>query len=653
MMKTKPTGRRKTGEIQWRNCPGAGVLLCGMALLAFLTAACSLDSLQPSESAALNAGIKVQPFVSIPPTPGETLPDDIEWLTNEDDPPFASPDAKPGGTLHLPLTDFPLTFRFVGPDSNDSFRNYILGNQLNLIGIHPNTLKIIPELATHWAFGKDKKTMYFKLNPLARWSDGVPVTAGDFAYTLEFMRSKYIVDPWYNDYYTQEVDRVIIYDDYTFAIVGTKAQPELYLMIPFLPLPRHFFGQLDETYVQKFNWAVVPNTGPYQIEKFKKGRYVRFKRKKDWWANDLYYFRHRFNVDTVLLKVIRDNSLQWEYFKKGRLDAFPVQFPSYWHIKSKMPAVEKGYVHKLWFFNDVPQSAVGFWMNQDREIFKERNLRYAFAHAMNVQKVISDVLHNDYFRLESGYVGYGDYTDKTIRARRYDIAKVEKYMKEAGWERGPDGIWQSGERRYSVELLYYSDEYTQRMVVFKEEAKKAGIELNLSKLDPATAFKKILEKKHEVAYMGWSTSPLPHFWEHYHSVNAHKPQTNNITNTDDPELDRLIDAFRASLDRKERIELAHKIQEKIHEIGPFVPTFMVPYFREAYWRWWRLPKVPATRSSESLFFDPFSATDGYRSMGGLFWFDQGLYDETQEAMRTGRTFEPVTIIDKTFKPETE
>ena len=46
-------------------------------------------------------------------------------------------------------------------------------------------------------------------------------------------------------------------------------------------------------------------------------------------------------------------------------------------------------------------------------------------------------------------------------------------------------------------------EHTQRLVVLKEEAKKAGIELKLLKLDPSTAFKKILEKRHDVAWVEW------------------------------------------------------------------------------------------------------------------------------------------------------
>ncbi len=140
-------------------------------------------------------------FLSLPAVSlaTEVLPGDLKWLTNDSDPVFASPDARKGGILRDAILDFPLTFRVVGPDSNSSFRGEILGNQLSLIGIHPNTLNTIPELATHWAYGNDKKTMYFKLNPGARWSDGVPVTADDFAFTLEFMRSKHIVAPWYND----------------------------------------------------------------------------------------------------------------------------------------------------------------------------------------------------------------------------------------------------------------------------------------------------------------------------------------------------------------------------------------------------------------------------------------------------------------------
>jgi microcin C transport system substrate-binding protein len=571
------------------------------------------------------------------------IPEDIKWLTNDSDPGYASKEAKKGGTFHEAILTFPLTFRVVGPDSNSSFRSAILGNQLGLIGIHPNTLNITPEIATHWAFGKDKKTMYFRLNKKARWSDGKPITAQDFAYTLEFMRSKHIIAPWYNDYYTKEIDKVIVYDDHILAVVGTKADPDLHLKLGLIPTPRHFYGKLDKDFVKKYNWKIVPNTGPYQIYDFKKGKYVKFKRKKNWWAKDLQYFKNRFNVDKVMFNVVRNYNLLWTYFKKAKVDVFGLTLPKYWHVKSKTPVIENGYVYRIWFFNDTQRSAMGMWLNQDREIFKDKNIRYAFAHAMNIKKVIEKVLRNDYFRLEHGFMGYGRYSNKKIKARRFDLDKVNHYMKRAGWKRGLDGIWEKDGIRFSVEVSYSHDPHMPRLVVLKEEAKKAGIELRLQRLDPSAAYKKVLEKKHDVAWMGWSTSLRPQYWEHFHSVNAHRPQTNNITNTDDPEIDKLIIAYRNSLDEDERIDLSLRIQERIHEISSFVPTFMVPYVREAYWRWWKLPKVPGTKQSTSL-FDPFGSTTG-----GLFWFDKDLYNETKQAMKKKKKFPPVTIIDEVFK----
>ncbi|MCK5696166.1 MAG: ABC transporter substrate-binding protein [Desulfobacula sp.] len=573
------------------------------------------------------------------------LPDNIKWLTNEFDLVFSSPKALRGGIFHSAITSFPMTFRVVGPDSNGSFRSAILDNQLSLINIHPNTGDIIPELATHWAFGDDKKTMYFKLSKDARWSDGQPVTAWDFVYTLEFMRSEHIIAPWYNDYYTKEIEVVIVYDDYTIGVKSTKAVPDLHLKLGISPTPKHYFGILDETFVQKYNWKIVPNTGAYQINDFKKGKFIKFKRKKDWWAKDNKFLKNRFNIDIVVFDVIRDVNLQWEYFKKRKLDAFGLTMPKYWHEKSGISLFQEGYINKIWFFNDQERSAQGMWLNQDKQIFKDRRLCYAFAHAMNIEKVINNVLRGDYFRLAQAFFGYGQYSDYTIKPRTYDIAKVQDLMISGGWTRGSDGIWQKKGTRFSVKVTYSYEEHTPRLVVLKEDALKAGVELLLERLDFTAMFKKFLEKKHDVAWMGWSTNIRPSYWQGWHSDNAHKPQTNNITNTDDPELDKLINQYRASLDEKERIKLSLKIQHSIHETGAFVPTFMVPYVRLGYWRWLELPDFHGTRRSDSL-FDPFSSTTG-----GLFWINAKKKENTLAALKKGKVFQPVVIVDERFKVE--
>ncbi|THB63385.1 MAG: ABC transporter substrate-binding protein, partial [Gammaproteobacteria bacterium] len=156
-------------------------------------------------------------------------------------------------------------------------------------------------------------------------------------------------------------------------------------------------------------------------------------------------------------------------------------------------------------------------------------------------------------------------------------------------------------------------------------------------------FKKILEKKHQIAWMGWSTGFRPAFWQHYHSDNAHKPQTNNITSTDNKDLDKMIMVYRSEVDTQNRIELSKQIQQVVFEEASYIPTYSVPYTREGKWRWVKLPEHIGTKSSDGL-FAPFST-----SIGGLFWIDEAEKKNTLKAKKKGKKFESVLIKDERFK----
>ncbi|MCG8335537.1 MAG: extracellular solute-binding protein [Proteobacteria bacterium] len=580
------------------------------------------------------------PTVLVSDTVAENLPKDIKWITNNEDPVFASPKSQKGGTYRTYMLSFPLSLRIVGPDT------YAIAsdNDMNLLGLQPNTGNTIPGLATHWAFGEDKKTMYFKLDKRARWSDGKPVTADDYLYALKFYRSKLIQSPWHNSLFQKNYERVVKYDDHTIAIISKDVLPDLLVRANTLsPVPKHFYGELTKDFVRKYNWKISPNTGPYQISSIKKGKSITFKRKKNWWAKDLKYYKNRYNVDKIVFSVIRDKTTTFEYFKKQKLESFVLTFPSYWHERAKnLDIYDKGYAKKIWFYTDSQEGQIGFWLNQGKPIFKDRNVRYAFAHAINMEGLLRGLLRGDYSRLHHGTIGYGKFTNQNIKARTYNIEKVQELMNASGWSRGKDGIWTKGNQRYSVKVTYTFEPHAPRLAYLKEEAKKAGIELRLQRLDAGIQWKMALDKKHEVAWTGFPATYRPQYWGIYHSDNAHKPQTANFTNTDDPELDDLIELYRTTIEDEKRYGIAKTIQAKIHEIGAFVPSYKVGYFRTVYWRWWKFPEVQSTKLSTSL-FEPFSS--------GLFWFDKEEYEKTQKAMKSGQVFPPETIINKTFKPE--
>ena len=617
-----------------------------LLLMPLLLQACG-ESSGPATEASGDGPVVLEEtrFVDVLPTyESAPLPDGLEWLTNDEDPVFSSPEAKRGGSFRTYMPAFPLTLRTVGPDSNGSFAAYLRASNLGLVNIHPNTLNYIPELATHWAFGADGKTVYYRLNPEAKWSDGLPVTADDYMFTVEFMRSEHIVAPWYNNYYTNVIVDVRKHDDFTISVEGATPKPREELLTEYglSPIPRQFH-KLDENWVQDYNWRVAPGTGPYRVSHVDKGQSVTFDRIDDWWGNELRYHRNRFNAEEIRISVIRDMNVAWEYFLRGELDTFPVIMPNYWHEKAVGEPFDKGYIGKVMFYTDTPQPSAGFWLNMDDPVLADRNVRLGLAYSMNIDQLLATLLRGDYERLKQHYDGYWDYTNADIEPRGFDLATADEYFSAAGWVvRGPDGIRIKDGQRLAFSVVYGTQEHTPRFVLLREEAKKAGVELNLQLMDASAYFKQVLEKKHQIASMGWSTSLTPRFWEHYHSANAHKPQTNNITNTDDPQLDMLITEYDDGVDKATRVRLAHQIEQMLYDMAAFIPTWKVPYTREAYWRWVKLPEFHGTRTADAL-FEPV--------VSGLFWIDEDVKAETLTARSAGRGFEPVTIVDTTWRVE--
>ncbi|MGU3844972.1 extracellular solute-binding protein, partial [Vibrio diabolicus] len=90
------------------------------------------------------------------------LPADIEWISNNNEPLFASEEAVRGGTYRTYIQSFPQTLRSVGPDANSGLRQYLMDGSPKLAQRHPYTCKWIPQLAKSWAFGEDNKTVFFK-----------------------------------------------------------------------------------------------------------------------------------------------------------------------------------------------------------------------------------------------------------------------------------------------------------------------------------------------------------------------------------------------------------------------------------------------------------------------------------------------------------
>lgn len=591
----------------------------------------------------------------------DDIPTDLNWEDGSHLPEIGSDEAVKGGTLYNTVQDFPRTLRRLGPDSNGSFRPYLLDHTtLSIAHRHPNEFEFYPGLATSWAVDKENKTVYVKLNPAATWSDGEPVTSDDFLFMFFMNQSSYIVAPWYTNWYSTQYTNITKFDDHNFSVTIPDAKPDMDSRVLQLgPTPQHFYKALGDDYVERYQWQFQPTTGPYVIEDkdIKKGVSIALTRQDNWWAKDNKFWRNRYNPDRIHISVIRDTPKVFEAFKRGDLDQFGLNLAEYWYDKlpNEDKDVQAGYIHKSVFYNQIPRPTYGLWMNSHKPLLDSLDIRTGIQHATNWQLVIDKFFRGDYARMQTSSDGYGEFSHPTLKSRLYDINKAQDAFAKAGFvNRGPDGILvnDNGER-LSFTLSTGYESLKDVLTIMKEEASKTGLEFRIEVLDGTAGWKKVQEKKHDISFSALSVSleMYPRFWETYHSVNAYdnafledgsvnpertvKTQTNNLEMIALSEMDQMIETYRGSDDKAQMIDLAHKMTQLHHDNATFSPGFYQPFYRVGHWRWIRYPDDFNLKYSRS-------AAEYY-----VHWIDTELREETLAARKNDETFDPeINIFDQ-------
>ena len=574
----------------------------------------------------------------------------LNWQTNQTDPTFADPRAKKGGEFRIFALSYPATFRTEGPLSKTPLYGFFEGLKLTLTTIHPNTKNVIPLLATHWAVVPSMDKVFYKLAREAKFSDGKPIVADDYVFTLEFMRSEHIKDPQKNNHYTLVIDRVDKISEEVIAVSVKKPMPLRDLMITtsIHPLPRHFH-KLSESWVKDTNYQVEPHAGPYQLTEWQPGKSLTFARVSPWWGSQQRYLKHRFNIDRITILVIRDLNSAWQHFLRGDLHRYGITSPHSWHKKAKGHEFDMGYIRKLTFYDKKPKGLSQFWLNQQQPHWQDQRVRYAFSHSLHFRKVIEHLLYDEYQRLPALYSDMGAPTDISFEPRSFNPKKAAELMKQAGYTLNNKGIWQKGVRQLTVKITYGFEGHASRLIVLQQEAKKAGFDIQIHFVGDAARFNKIRSERNfdVLSYSNSQARSLiyPHYRSYFHSKSVPLAVSTNLTATANKELDALIEGYDASLDEEKKSQLSRKILTMIHEEGAFIPGFSYGFSRIAYQSYWQFPKIHGTQ------FGELSDLMRVHRGGGLMWFDPEAYQQWQAAKKAKKPFEPEkkVVIDKTYQ----
>ena len=590
------------------------------------------------------------------------LPEGIEWETNFDDPAIGSDDALRGGTFNYMIPSYPLTFRLMGPNSNDAFAGWNRAFTLNfgLIGRHPVTDRYIPLMATHWSVQEDQRTIFFKLDPDARFSDGEPITAADYVFTLEMMRSEHIVDPFYNNYAERFYESIDEVDDYTLRVVGTRESwRPLSDYAGLWPTPSHAVV-LDEDWVDRTTNEHQIAVGPYIVSGVQRGESVTFERLEDWWGDDKQYFRGMYNFDQIQLRVIPiERAL--DYLRLGELDLMVEGTARTWNEDYTFEAVRNGWLHRARVFVDVPSGVNGLHMNLEAPIFQDKDFRKAMAYLFNFERLNRNLMYNEYFRQISFFEGT-EYADPELGVYPFDPVKAREHLERAGYRRPDDlrsdtllGRLQNVARGLiftrsdtddilvnergelaSFTLDYGSKGLERHLTVMQQEYRRAGVDLRLRLFDPGTAFERGLERKYEMTMTGRTTNYYPSPRQYLHSDFKPTTNNNNIWGFASDEVDALIEIYEEDLDFEARAEAMHRIDRIVQDEAFYIPFWTAPYIRLVYWDYMRFPEFYLPKRTEQII--------DYM----VYWIDPDRRTALDEAMRTGEAFPIDEEIDKDY-----
>ena len=591
-----------------------------------------------------------------------TLPDGIVWETNNDDPLIGSPDAIRGGTFHYMLDAYPLTFRLMGPNSNDAFAgwNRAFTMAFPLVGQHPVTDNFIPLMATHWSVQEDQRTIYFRLDPDARFSDGESVTADDYVFTWRMFQSEHIVDPFYNSYaerYWESVDKI---DDYTLRIVGTRPS---WRPLPdyagLWPTPSHAVV-LDEDWVSRTTNEHQVAVGPYVVSDVARGESVTFERLDDWWGDGKRYFIGQYNFDRIHLRVIqRERAL--DYLRLGELDLILENTARTWNEEYAFEAVRNGWLRRARVFVENPSGVYGLHMNLEAPIFQNKDFRKAVQYLFNFERLNRNLMFDEYFRQISFFEGT-EYANPNLEPYVFDPILAREYLERAGYRRPDDirsdGLFESlwnvlrgvtftrsdtdailvnerGEKA-SFTVIYGQQGLGRHLTVMQQEYRRAGVDMRLQLLEPGTAFERGLERKYEMTLTARAAGLYPAPRQYLHTEFQRETNNNNIWGFGTEEVDELIRIYEEDLDLGARLDAVHRIDEIVSEEAFYIPFWMAPYIRIVHWDYLRFPEFYLPRRTQSI-------TDWM-----VYWIDPERRARLEEAMASGEALPLDEELDKDY-----
>ena len=456
--------------------------------------------------------------------------------------------------------------------TNNSFAMYVLCNCFDGLVTYDASGSIVPACAESWDISDDGTVYTFHLRDGLKWSDGTPLTANDFVYSIQ----RVLTPSTTAQYYSMMSDYIKGAKEFyegtgTAEELGAKALDDNTLEITLIQ-PTSFFIDLVSMWcyfpVQKATidangdrWTASADTyicnGPFKMEQINLGEgYVLVKNENYWDADNV-------TLEKLTFRFILDSATALTAYESGDVDG----------IRSIPSADYARLVASNAGVNVVPNYGTVYYnINCSKAPYNDPLVRKALNLAIDRKTIIENVVQIDatpaFSYLAPGYGVNG----KDITEGRGTFGLSETADVEAAQAALAEAGYPNGEGFPTLQLSYYSNDTVKKVVEAMAEMFKTNLNINveISSNDWAIFYESVQAGDYEVAAMGWSAdylnpmSFLPLF------------KTGDSTNTafySNSKYDDLVNQVMLETDAAAAAELTLKADEVVSEDYACIPLY--------------------------------------------------------------------------------
>ncbi len=433
----------------------------------------------------------------------------------------------------------------------------------SLTALDPETMEVVPYLAEDWTISDDGLVYEFTLRDDVTFHNGTPLTAEDYAWTIQRMMDPEIGSNCGYLIYSA-VSEVEAVDEHTLRI--TLFAPNYYFIYKTafgscaMPMSKAYAEEVGDEGLASNPIGV----GPFRFVSWEPGVKVVLERNPDFTWGPSYTHGGPPYIETLEIRGIVDHATRLAAIEAGEIALTEITYEDVERVKStgsyQVPEFLPG------------SGADSVFMNVSKPPFDDIRVRQAMNLAIDRELLIKVMFAGDAKTmreiLSPPTIGYCD--EAAELGYGYDLEKAKELLAEAGYTPGADGMLEKDGEPLVLVMPVYSWVEKQAVLV-QEQYKALGVQVELEQAEASVAYNQVMGGDFDIFLSGFlnEDASLMEWMFSSNNIGAY-----NFSQLDDPKMDELLTTMLTTTDPETSFRAACDIQVYAVEQAFTVPLYV-------------------------------------------------------------------------------